>query len=344
MRKQKFYVVWKGHRTGVFDSWEECLLQTINFSNPKYKSFKTRREAEYAYTGVDKGENVGGFESKLPEEYLKLIGNPVLESISIYGTGDRETGIVEYQGVNTSTGEIIFKNGPFSEGNFNIIEFIALVHALAYCKQNQLDYPIYCNRKKALKWIDQKRCMTSQSRNETNQKLFELIDRANNWLRQNNFINKVIKWEEKAWGQSHAYFQPDLKLITSEIEHPKSYLNVIIRIIYVLALEDGCFYIGQTQKSSFERRMKEHFDLERKSRKSVWVQEHKAVKVLETSEFKGTVPEGEILENEKTLQYMRIHGIDKVRGGYYCVANYNEILKCLQAHGHNIINNKLIYQ
>ncbi|MCO1604545.1 GIY-YIG nuclease family protein [Desulfosporosinus nitroreducens] len=122
----------------------------------------------------------------------------------------------------------------------------------------------------------------------------------------------------------------------------KHYLDVIDRIIYVLELEDGCFYIGQTQKKSFERRMKEHFDTERKSRKSAWVREHKAVKVLETSEFNGTVPEGEVLEEQKTLQYMRKYGVDRVRGGYYCVANYNEILKCLKAHGHIVIDNALM--
>ena len=26
--RKKFYVVWEGHATGVFDSWEECQLQT----------------------------------------------------------------------------------------------------------------------------------------------------------------------------------------------------------------------------------------------------------------------------------------------------------------------------
>ena len=89
----------------------------------------------------------------------------------------------------------------------------------------------------------------------------------------------------------------------------KQYLDIIERVIYVLELKDGCFYVGQAQKKSFERRMKEHFDLERKSRKSPWVKLHPPISILETLEYVGTVPELVIYENQKTIEYMKKYGM-----------------------------------
>lgn len=47
----KFYVVWKGRETGIFTDWATCKKQVDKFASPKYKSFKTRAEAEAAFHG-----------------------------------------------------------------------------------------------------------------------------------------------------------------------------------------------------------------------------------------------------------------------------------------------------
>ena len=39
MKKNKFYVVWVGNKTGVFESWVECQLAVKNYKGSKYKSF-----------------------------------------------------------------------------------------------------------------------------------------------------------------------------------------------------------------------------------------------------------------------------------------------------------------
>ena len=49
MPKQKYYVVWKGHRPGIYDSWAKCQEQIKGFPDADYKSFKTRKEADWAY-------------------------------------------------------------------------------------------------------------------------------------------------------------------------------------------------------------------------------------------------------------------------------------------------------
>jgi len=48
---KKFYVVWQGRQTGIFTDWDTCKKQVEAFAGARYKSFKTRAEAEAAFTG-----------------------------------------------------------------------------------------------------------------------------------------------------------------------------------------------------------------------------------------------------------------------------------------------------
>ena len=45
----KFYTVWVGHKTGVFNNWPECELATKGYSGMRYKGFKTLEEANAAF-------------------------------------------------------------------------------------------------------------------------------------------------------------------------------------------------------------------------------------------------------------------------------------------------------
>jgi len=47
----KFYVVWQGRQTGIFTDWNTCKKHVDQFAGAKYKSFKTRAEAEAAFHG-----------------------------------------------------------------------------------------------------------------------------------------------------------------------------------------------------------------------------------------------------------------------------------------------------
>ena len=51
---KKFYVVWQGRETGIFSDWDTCKLHIDKFAGAKYKSFKTRAEAETAFAGGSK--------------------------------------------------------------------------------------------------------------------------------------------------------------------------------------------------------------------------------------------------------------------------------------------------
>jgi ribonuclease HI len=207
MKKAKFYVVWKGRQTGIFENWNDCHAQIQGFAGAEYKSFLTRRLAEEAFNG-DSGDFIGKdfFEPELTEDQLKLIGEPVLDSIAVDAAWNTFTGIVEYQGVETNTKRVLFHQGPFEDGTINIVEFLAIVHALAHCTRNNLLLPIYSDSRNAIKWVKEKAVRTSHPRSETNTKLFELVDRALQWLNEHEYSNQLLKWETKAWGENPADF------------------------------------------------------------------------------------------------------------------------------------------
>ena len=50
-QKKKYYVIWQGHKTGVFDSWNTCKKHIKDFSGAQYKSFTSLKLAEDAYKG-----------------------------------------------------------------------------------------------------------------------------------------------------------------------------------------------------------------------------------------------------------------------------------------------------
>ena len=137
-KKQNFYVVWKGKRTGIFESWEDCKAQITGIKGAEYKSFSSFAEAKKAfnrnyleYKGTKKGKP-----SLSPEELLK-IGDPNMHSIAVDAASSGNPGVMEYQGVDTKTKKKLFKQGPFEQGTNNIGEFLALVHGLAFLKQQK---------------------------------------------------------------------------------------------------------------------------------------------------------------------------------------------------------------
>jgi len=208
MAKSKFYVVWKGRKTGVFTSWNVCKQQIDGFEGAQYKSFANLEEAEIASKG--KYNDYKGKDTQKPVlsslEKLKF-GTPIIESIAVDAACAGNPGILEYRGVLTHNKQEIFRKGPFKNGTNNVGEFLALVHGIALLKsKNQENIPIYSDSKTAISWIRQKKCKTKLEFNESNAILKDLILRAENWLQQNSFKNPILKWETKVWGEIPADF------------------------------------------------------------------------------------------------------------------------------------------
>ncbi len=207
-KKKKYYTVWKGHKTGVFETWNACKTQIKDFQGAQYKSFPTLDAAKKAlegnyfdYIGKDKS-----FKSELSSIQLKKIGQPNYDSISVDAASSGNPGIMEYRGVDTKTKKQLFIQGPFQNGTNNIGEFLALVHGLAFLKKHKSNRILYTDSKTAMSWVRKKTCNSKLQRNKKNESLFELVDRAVLWLKQNNYSTTIVKWETKAWGEIPADF------------------------------------------------------------------------------------------------------------------------------------------
>jgi len=207
MAKQKFYVIWQGHKTGVFTSWNVCKKHIKDFKGAQYKSFVSKNEAAQAQKGKYEdyiGKNTK--KEKLSADEIKKYGKPILNSIAVDAACAGNPGKMEYRGVDTKTKKQLFIQGPFEEGTNNIGEFLALVHGLAILKKNKSDRILYTDSRTAMSWVKKKNCNTKLEHNQKNKPVFDLVERAIEWLKSNTYNTVIVKWETKAWGEIPADF------------------------------------------------------------------------------------------------------------------------------------------
>ncbi|MEX6626928.1 ribonuclease H1 domain-containing protein [Tenacibaculum salmonis] len=208
MAKKKYYVVWKGKKTGIYTSWNDCKKQITAFQGAEYKAFIDKKQAEIAFTKTY--NDYKGKDTKkvvLSAKEKATYGTPNLESISVDAACAGNPGIMEYRGVLTKSKKEIFRLGPFKKGTNNIGEFLALVHGIALLKNKKMDhYPIYSDSRIAMSWVQKKQCRTNLAFDASNQEILNLIKRAEKWLKENTYKNPILKWETKAWGEIPADF------------------------------------------------------------------------------------------------------------------------------------------
>ena len=128
-----------------------------------------------------------------------------LNALAVDAACSGNPGMMEYQGVYVATGQRIFHFGPMF-GTNNIGEFLAIVHALAYMKKQNISMPIYSDSRNAMSWVRQKKCRTKLERNAKTESLFQLIERAEKWLRDNTISVPIVKWDKTLWGETPADF------------------------------------------------------------------------------------------------------------------------------------------
>ena len=234
MAKQKYYVVWNGPSPGVYSSWEACQEAVNGVSGAKYKSFKTQEEAEDAFEmgeeayescseeaketskpsiSRDSRESSNSNESNNSSKPIRPAFNPqtlpaevIRGAIAVDAACSGNPGAMEYRGVYLADGKEIFHYGPV-HGTNNIGEFLAIVHGLALLKQKGLDnMPIYSDSVNAQLWVRKHHCKTTLVRNDQTQNLYQMIERAESWLRNNTYRNPIIKWQTDKWGEIPADF------------------------------------------------------------------------------------------------------------------------------------------
>lgn len=200
-KKQKFYVVWKGHTTGIFTSWEACQRQIQGYPDAQYKAFANRAQAEYALK-----QGYRGMTTQDANSPASSTSGIIRESLAVDAACSGNPGVMEYQGVEVKTGQRIFHNGPFPKGTNNIGEFLAIVHALAYLKRQGDSRPVYTDSGTAMAWVRHKKAKTKLVKEPATAEVWHLIHRAEAWLKNNTYSNPVLKWDTKSWGEIPADF------------------------------------------------------------------------------------------------------------------------------------------
>lgn len=209
MANTKYYVVWVGRKPGIYTSWPECQKQVNQFQGAKFKSFETKAEAEKAYTAgwTTSWGQASGARPSSDKPGRSQAAVPVeidYDSISVDVGTKGNPGPVEYKGVDTKTGDILFSFGPIKKGTNNLGEFLAIVHALSYLKQSGSGKTVYTDSMNALKWVREKAVSSTLARDASTKEIWDLVDRAVEWLKTNTYDNKVLKWQTRSWGEIKA--------------------------------------------------------------------------------------------------------------------------------------------
>lgn len=221
MAGSKYYVIWEGHKPGIYTNWGECQKLVSGYKDAKFKSYTSKQEAEKAYAegwkkhwgkGVGKstssttGKTVGATRTNKGTTGANNTTSAEIDydSISVDVGTHGNPGPIEYQGVDTRTGEVLFAKGPISKGTNNLGEFLAIVHSLAYLKKLDSNKTVYSDSRTALKWLRDKKVATTLVRDESTAEVWNLVDRALDWLHNNTYSNKVLKWETEVWGEIKA--------------------------------------------------------------------------------------------------------------------------------------------
>lgn len=206
MAKQKahFYVVWQGRTPGIYTSWTECEAQVKGVA-AKYKGFATRAEAEKALSEGFEAYLLPGIKKETPTIDTAQY-KPVYPALAVDAACSGNPGLLEFRGVIADTGTEVFRRGPYKGGTNNIGEFLAIVLGLAYLKQHNLPWVLYSDSRTALAWLRKGKAQTKIERTAQNEELFDMLQKAEQWLAGNACTTHIYKWDTEHWGEIPADF------------------------------------------------------------------------------------------------------------------------------------------
>lgn len=225
----KYYVVWAGETPGIYDNWPDAQAQISHWPGARYKSFKTLAEATEAYRSGDAVDRDLLFSLMMREDTPPPAGKPAEKrerrpvarkkpvptlpkpGVPAYGLAVDAScmgnpGVMEYRGVDLTDGHEVFRIGPMADGTNNIGEYLAIIHALALLKRYGDTRPVYSDSRTALAWLRRRGARTTLRHTGRNARIFELLERADKWVRTNTWPNAVVKWDTETFGEIPADF------------------------------------------------------------------------------------------------------------------------------------------
>ncbi len=165
---KKYYVVWEGREKGIFTDWNTCNKHIDKFAGARYKSFKTREEAESAFKGSSgaaiyrKKSTPKKYSGKGPKTYTadEVDALPVHTKIFTDGGCEPNPG-------KAGSGVAVYRNGVIDElwyglynpkGTNNTAELNALYQALLMAEkeiENSVSVAIFCDSKYSIQCVTQ---------------------------------------------------------------------------------------------------------------------------------------------------------------------------------------------
>lgn len=210
MANRKYYVVWEGRAPGIYDNWEDAKAQVDGYPGAKYKGFCSQTAATEAFRG-NPSDHVGILRAiarhNAGTRRAAPAAPPVTVAIAVDGACSHNPGPMEYRGVNVADGREIFHFGPQDGGTNNIAEYLAIVHALALLDRNgDTHTAVYSDSRTALSWVRNRGHKSKLTPTPHNGRIFELLGRADAWLRTHPVHARVLKWDTSLYGEIPADF------------------------------------------------------------------------------------------------------------------------------------------
>ena len=141
-----------------------------------------------------------------PDTVLPLPAEVCADAWAVDAACSGNPGPMEYKAIDLQTGAQVFHFGPVY-GTNNIGEFLSIVHALALAWQQGLHTKtIYSDSYNAILWVQKRKCKTKLERTPQTDYIYQLIVRAEYWLKTHNWQNPIKKWNTQNWGEIPADF------------------------------------------------------------------------------------------------------------------------------------------
>ncbi|MEO8016912.1 MAG: ribonuclease H family protein [Pseudomonadota bacterium] len=137
---KKFYVVWRGEKTGVFDDWPTTHALVDGFPGAQYKSFPTLGEAEVAFRGGAPARSSAVRGASKP----RVVRTDHADAVAAFDTVIFCDGACEPNPGKAGSGMAVYRAGALASlwygaynpnGTNNTAELNALLHALALAKR-----------------------------------------------------------------------------------------------------------------------------------------------------------------------------------------------------------------
>lgn len=163
---KKYYVVWQGRKTGIFTDWDTCKTQIDKFAGARYKSYKTREEAESAFQGssfaaIKKSKTA---KKKFSADGLKTFSATEIEKLPMKTKIFTDGGCEPNPG-KAGSGVSVYRDGKIAElwyglfdsaGTNNTAELNALHQALVMAEKEigkSNSVAIFCDSKYSIQCI-----------------------------------------------------------------------------------------------------------------------------------------------------------------------------------------------